>query len=297
MQESVRLDAFAPQWLAECRLRLKPRTVARYESTLRVHILPAFGHLALVDLTRAMIRTFLVAMQVEKKREPGTARAALAVLRACLTSAQDAELLTHNPARCLVRVTKTRRDVKRHDVMSPEQVTTFLRVACVETPALYPIFLTMARTGCRIGECLGLRWTDLDFTTRQIHIRRTCSQGKLGTTKSGEERTVDMSRGLADVLADLPRRSAFVFPGPFGTKPWSSRAVQDNVKWLAEAAGLRGNYSTHGFRHYWASTQVARGESVAWIAQALGHRDATLVTGLYGRHYPVRNLRAVDALD
>ena len=37
----------------------------------------------------------------------------------------------------------------------------------------WPIFTVLLGTGCRIGECLGLRWEDLDFEKRLISVNHS----------------------------------------------------------------------------------------------------------------------------
>ena len=39
----------------------------------------------------------------------------------------------------------------------------------------WPMFTVLLGTGCRIGECLGLRWQDLDFEKRIVYVRRSVS--------------------------------------------------------------------------------------------------------------------------
>ena len=68
------------------------------------------------------------------------------------------------------------------------------------------MFLTLARTGIRLGECLGLQWKDIDFENRFINIQRGFSKGKIETPKSGQSRKVDMSLQLTDGLKKILRQ-------------------------------------------------------------------------------------------
>src|SRR5262249_18397453 len=60
----------------------------------------------------------------------------------------------------------------------------------------------LARAGLRPGEALALKWEDLDFGKRNINVERSVRSGRVGPTKTGEARNVDMSRQL---LARLER--------------------------------------------------------------------------------------------
>jgi integrase len=54
-----------------------------------------------------------------------------------------------------------------------EQVTTFL--GCVQGKLLYPAFLTLATTGLRRSELLGLRWADVDLEAGTLAVRQVVS--------------------------------------------------------------------------------------------------------------------------
>jgi integrase len=53
----------------------------------------------------------------------------------------------------------------------------------------------------RPGEA-ALKWEDLNFAAREIHVERVVRNGKIGATKTGEDRRVDLSQQL---LARLER--------------------------------------------------------------------------------------------
>jgi integrase len=55
----------------------------------------------------------------------------------------------------------------------------------------------------RIGEVIGLQWSDIDFRSRFVEVNRTLSQGRVTTPKNGKSRKVDMSLQLAETLRAL----------------------------------------------------------------------------------------------
>ena len=62
MQTSgMTLAQYVAHWRPLASTHLKPRTVASYEDTLRLHLLPAFGAMRVRDLQRGKIKAVLAA--------------------------------------------------------------------------------------------------------------------------------------------------------------------------------------------------------------------------------------------
>lgn len=64
----------------------------------------------------------------------------------------------------------------------------FLEAVQAHAPRYYPLFLTLLRTGLRMGEALGLQWGDLDFHGRFIEVRRSYTRGRVEPPKNGKTR-------------------------------------------------------------------------------------------------------------
>jgi integrase len=64
-----------------------------------------------------------------------------------------------------------------------------------------PIILAALATGCRLGELLGLKWSDVDWRQGVIHVRREYSRGRFGPPKTKHAwRTVPMPQQLVSEL-------------------------------------------------------------------------------------------------
>ena len=82
-----------------------------------------------------------------------------------------------------------------------EESEKFLGQVAVDYPRFYPIFLTLLRTGVRMGEAAGMFWEDVDFDTWRISLKRQYTTDRVwGTLKDEDERTVGLSPQLARVL-------------------------------------------------------------------------------------------------
>lgn len=287
---------WSEQWLRENAPHWKWRTERNYRSRLRCDVWPVLGDVGLDIVDRRMVRALLVGLR-ERGLAASTVRLVLATVRACLQAAVEADLIHENPARELGRVVLERRDA--HAVSCPTQaeVQRMLDVAQTLEPQWFPLLLTLARTGLRVGEACGLRWEDLDLDARTALVRRTVGSGLCGedSPKSGQARVVDLSAGLVAVLRALPRDSAWVFHRPHGAGHVDQERLNEVLRRCA--AGCPGHWTAHQLRHAYASALLSRGVSLEYVARQLGHRSTLLCSTVYGRHLPAHHPELVDLLD
>lgn len=141
----------------------------------------------------------------------------------------------------------------------------------------------LALTGWRRGEALGLRWRDVDLTSRTA---------RLPDTKTGASLR-PLSHRACDVLGALSRGKAddLVFPPSRGKV-----AMTGLPKYLArvvEAAGLPSDVTAHTLRHSFASMAADGGASELTVAALLGHRAGS-VTSRYVHQADAVLLAAAD---
>ena len=120
------LEAYVAHWLPLAETHLKPRTLASYRDTLRLHLLPAFGAMRVRDLQRGKIKVLLAGKLHD--HNPNSVRIMHATLRVILNAAVDDELILANPADKLGRTlklvakTKSARRPSRHSTASTGRV-------------------------------------------------------------------------------------------------------------------------------------------------------------------------------
>jgi integrase len=309
------LKGFAETWLTTTvALHLKPATQENYRVAMRRHWQPALGALPLPLLTRERIKAVLAEKLTTGALKPSSLRTTLIALSACLHAALEAGLIPGNPAIRLGRFTRTAGDAEtpRVEIFTPPELTTLLTTAEQHTPEDYPLLLTLARTGLRLGEALALKREDLDFSQGHLWVRRTWGRRSLGTPKNGKARRVDMSRQLQQVwqghlslraaeavLAGRPD-SPWLFPAPGPTDdrlPMAPLLFYKGIWWpLLRRSGLRYR-KPHTLRHTFASLLLQNGESVTYVRDQLGHSSIKMTVDVYGHLVPGANRQAVDRLD
>jgi integrase len=138
-------------------------TIAKYESMLRCHILPAFGDHRLDAITRTDVKAF--ARTLTKDLAPVTVRSIVTVLGLILREAIDEHYLLFDPtARLRLRDGPS----EPRPTATPDQVW---RIAA-RMPNLHArtLVITTAYTGMRLGELAGLTRAHVHLDRDLIHV-------------------------------------------------------------------------------------------------------------------------------
>ncbi len=306
LEEKPSFKKYADTWIkttvpANC----KPSSIKDYGDILRLHVLPAFGHLKVTDITRGQIKTFLFS-KINEGKAKSTVNHYRAVISGVLNQALDAGVIPANPAHRLGRVGKREEGNGEINPLTGIELKKLLDTVQTdrELSSHYPVFLLFARTGIRLGEGFGLKWGDIDFPTRSIKVQRTYSKGRIGTPKSGKSRTVDMSNQLTDALLVLKQTrviipmnegSDWIFTNSKGglidVDNWRRRVFKSALV-RAEVRRIR----IHDLRHTYATLRLSKGDNILDVANQLGD-DVTTVLKVYAHWLPGKKKDEVDALD
>jgi integrase len=259
----------------------KPSTVRGYRSAIDAHLLPAFGSLALEDVTTEAIERWLAGYE-------GSARSRnklLIEIHGILSRARKVYGLRENAAADVEKLSaRASGDIQ---VFSPEEVWALVRAAASEHDGA--LFLTAAFTGLRMGELLALRWRDVDFTGATIRVRASYYLGQLTTPKSGKVRAVPLAPDVAAALAQLGRREHWlgdddlVFVGETGGYLDGS-ALRRRYKAAIAGAGLR-PLRFHDLRHTFGTRMIAKAD-IRRVQEWMGHAD--IQTTMRYLHYAPR---------
>lgn len=213
------LEEYAAQWLKT--LGTGPTTRHAHALRLRVHILPALGHLGLGSITPSHVRGFLS----ERRRSglaAGTVKVIRQTLRQVLAAAVEDGLIRTNPAAS--RTTWVAKDDRPTDITEGKIVPwtgAEVRRLHDALPDRYQVIVLLgAGLGLRMGEIAGLAVDDIDWMARKVHVRRQVRThgGKhvYALPKHRRTRTVGLPADVAMLL------SAYIkaFPPADVTLPW-----------------------------------------------------------------------------
>lgn len=262
----------ADEWLAysENVRDCKPSTMRDYRNMARV-LVREFGSRKIETITTQDIDLWISGYGGSNR----TRQKYLVCLGSIFKRAMKVYGLPRNPAD-LVERPRVRRAAKI-DVLRPEEVLALVRAAESDQDAA--IFHTAAFAGLRMGELLALRWRDVDFTRRTIHVRENWTQGETTTPKGGTERAVPMAEEVAERLARLGQREHFVADDDlvFCTARGQHvgyKSLKERYRAALRAANLREDFRFHNLRHTFGSTVIRHADSRE-VMEWMGHADLT----------------------
>jgi integrase len=194
----------AAEWLRyiEHDRKRRPSTVRDYRIVVNSALLPAFGEAPLEAITSAHVDAFRLRLVEEDRLSARTINKYLALIHGVLKRAQRVYGLSANATAGVER--QAARRSGDFDVLSAEEVEALVRAAA--SPQDAALYATAAYAGLRLGELRALRWRDVDFGKRLIHVRRSYVQHDEGAPKSGRVRSVPLIDQTARPLDELSRR-------------------------------------------------------------------------------------------
>jgi integrase len=291
--ESETVGRFLTQWLEETvRNKVRPSTFVSYAAIVRLHIAPELGGVRLARLTPGQVQS-LLNRKLAGGLSPRRVDYIRSVLRQALGHALRWGLVSRNVATLTDRPRSNRRDIRPLDA---EQAQRFLEaVRGDRLEALYAVALTL---GVRQGEALGLRWEDVDFDKRFVHVRRSLVRlnGEFVLTDPKTTRSVRRLGPLPDALMETLRahkqrqteerlaapawhESGLVFTTSAGSPLHSSTVTKAFQAHLAAAGLPRQRF--HDLRHACASLLMAQGVNPRVVMSILGHSQITLTLDTY----------------
>ncbi|MDC3958524.1 tyrosine-type recombinase/integrase [Polyangium jinanense] len=290
-KEVPTLTEFAPRFIesyAEAN-RQKPSGIDAKKRILRLYLEPDFGSKKLDQIKTEDVQRFKARLG---HRSAKTVNNILSVLGKLLRVAVSWEVIHAMP--CRIELLKAPKPEK--SFLDFDDLDRLVEGATMVGWGAHLLVLLGADAGLRRGEMISLRWNDVDFVRRELHIRRADWKGIESTPKGGRGRTVDLTkRLLATLKAYRHLRSERVLCEDDG-KPITGKTI---ARWMRQAtrrAGLAVLEGPHILRHTFCSHLAMRGATVMAIKELAGHRDVSTTMG-YMHLSPSAKRGAIELLD
>lgn len=170
---NITLNEWFEEWFEQYK---KPYIKETSIYPLRSKYYNIFGN-TLGDKKVAEINNIDIQSVINSMRDNGRAassmRTALSTIRECLESAKNNRIIQVNPCFDIKVYWENKTTLRRF--LSKEEQDLFLSKSKNNGDWYYEMFYIMLHTGMRIGEVGGLKWEDVDFKNKCIHINRSLS--------------------------------------------------------------------------------------------------------------------------
>ncbi|MFJ8295589.1 tyrosine-type recombinase/integrase [Streptomyces sp. NPDC094447] len=278
------------------------------DNALRLHLVPALGSRAMAAIRRNDVQVLF--KNLSELLGPGSVRNIYDVLVRVMTAAVEDKVIASSPCRRIALPPTSDEEV------TPPTVAQVEVMARVMPPYIRAAIVTLAGSGLRIGELLGLKVSDVDFKAGTIRVERQRLQsGKIGPPKTAKSRrTVPVGEVVTDaLLAHLAARPSkeWLFTmeegEPLNYRRWKTewncarRVLQGEESEAAEREGRKPvelpHMVTHDLRHFYASALIAGGASVKQVQLVLGHASAVITLRIYAHLWPGEEDRTRAVMD
>ncbi len=276
---------------------LARRTASGYEEVVRIHLVPALGHLCVGDLNHLVVHRFLMGLKDTRGLSDRTRQRVYRVFHRAMADCP----LSDNPVALPKHLRPVVRDQQEVQRPTPDQVHQFLEhtSACPRSMYMHPLYQVAATTGMRRGELAGLGWDAIDLGAGMIRVDRSVGvdrgsvfvktpKSRAGVRVLGLD--VETSEVLrrhwarlqddrvgagADYLALVLGLDLAFRRGPGGGLLRPDR-ISPHFRREWSHAGLPDGVTLHGLRHMTASILATSGMSLVEVAAHMGHTVETL---------------------
>ncbi|MBC3939166.1 site-specific integrase [Anaerotruncus massiliensis (ex Liu et al. 2021)] len=319
-----KLDTYVKDWMETDRRKAwKPSTYATMETIYQIHIKEPLGDFQLGQIETKDIQR-LLDETADKGLSYSTTKQVFVFLKDLFEYAFQVGDLQRNP------VDRVRRPRKK-DFAKPKQVEALeaAEVARLEEVAAKRngqgnplhrhgnLIIFMVHTGLRQGEMLGLKWEDVDFKNKVVHIvgnfvfyaNPDKSEGApkmvgslLDPKSISGERTIPLNQkaiaALRQYEKDWGHISEFIAVSAKGKHLWHDMLTR-TLQRMAEDAEITKKVHLHMLRHTFASRALSPeiGVDVGTVAKWLGHSKIATTYNTYTHVLRSTENHAADLLE
>lgn len=305
---SKTVDLWMNYWMENELLgSVKESSYQTYKNQLNKHILPRLGKIAMTDLTPGLVHAFLQELRNTGLSESMT-RSIYRLLSAGVRAAQDEGILRRNPCK-KIRVQRGERQEQRVLTQDEQKKVESALAESGNLPALVSIY-----TGLRLGEICSLKWTDIDWESGTMTVRRTVQRLKhmqsgngkktmlmIGSPKSySSHRIIPVPPAILLKLKEMYDHTvkqgvlgAFIFSTT--SQAAEPRTIQRRFDRVMKNLGITGVHF-HTLRHSFATRLLELGVDIKTVSVLLGHGSPKTTLDCYAHSLLSQQRTAMNLL-
>lgn len=309
------------EWQKAVVARKAVRTQETYKSDIELHIKLALGDYPLQKIQATDLQTYYNGLALSQS----TVARHHIIIHSALDAALKLGYVTRNVAKLVPHKPKQgneQQDAIEH-CWTAQEATQFLKAAAEEGTQACVFYTLALETGMRKGELCGLKWQDVDLTTRTITVSRTLlkpgHEPVFGPPKNKQARTLKIAPATAKLLkkhkveqaeCKMRNRQAYRDHGLVFAKEWQDMQRQtdclgdplqiNNIGQrqyakIIKAARVK-EIKFHGMRHTFATLALSRGWQPHEVQKVLGHKRVEITMNIYAHVLPNRQEEMAESM-
>lgn len=291
-KEAKTVKYYADLFLASKRVTVKESTYIRYEGIINNQILPTFGTKEISSIKISEIKRWF--NYWIKERSNTTAIYIANTFSMIFKEAFYDQEIEKNPFDYIKRPKKDQGSAKPFD-------TDTMKLLISEAEGWFQNFLALSFfTGLRTGEAVALKWSDINFETQELEVKRSRRYGKDVTPKTEKsKRIVPIFDELLPYLQDQRERtkdqeSEYVFLSIHG-RPFNDGNRIRDYQWKRLLEKVELPYQRiYDTRSTFATMMLSSGKfSINHISQMMGHTTVDMLIHKYNKFIP-SEIRKID---
>ena len=327
------LYEYLTNWLKTYKqISVKNTTYDGLEDAIEVRIKPYdIANIQLCNLSTQICQQYINELvNCDKKYSLATITKTYNLLNNCLSHAEGVGDISKNPMTFvnLPSPDNVQTPTKEITFFTKEEVALICEQARKKysngKPVYYygEIIILLIYTGMRIGECLGLRWKDIDFENNTIKIDNTIAtvtnRDKTSTKKTmvtdtspktkKSARIIPVSKTAKNALINFKElTTSSIDPESYivvtqNGKLSNARNIRRTLDSILKGCGLykinsNQSYGLHSLRHTFVSMLLAKGVDIKIISELVGHEKVSTTYDIYAHLIPEQKQQSVNLLD
>lgn len=305
---NITFEQACDDYLNYQKLKGKPQSIRSIRSRLNNYVIPYFKNKYITTLTTKNYLDWQ--LQIESKKLSYKYKKALhytvvALLNYCITFY---ELNIQNVASKVGNFKNTNCEKPKNDFWTYKEFLKFIKQ--VQDPIYNYLYKFIFFCGCRLGEALALKFSDVIGNYEYIKIERTISKeyinGKRAITTPKTKasiRNIRLTRLQIKIIKNLKKlylkkygyfdNEWFIFGG---LKPLAPTTIERKKNIACKKANIK-QIRMHDFRHSLATLLFSKGIPVTVISKMLGHADYITTLTVYIHAVPDDQKRIIHILN